>query len=202
MSTPTSRLRTVLNHLLPSSNGNTNTNNPNPPHLSHLSPTFFLERAAAIEPHAEAVYHVTANQRVLRRSYRELADRARGLAYYLRKKGLRRVGLLAPNTPAFLESIYGIVAAGGVMVPVNYRLKEEDVRYILEFAEVDCVVVDAEFEGLLGGFRKAKPGVEVIVDLVGFCLFFVVRTKVRWRKGGMLTAAGYRCEGGPAVRAV
>ncbi|KAK4146342.1 uncharacterized protein C8A04DRAFT_9901 [Dichotomopilus funicola] len=163
MSAPASRLRTVLNHLLPSSNNNTN--NPNPPHLSHLSPTFFLERAAAIEPHAEAVYHVTANQRVLRRSYRELADRARGLAYYLRKKGLRRVGLLAPNTPAFLESIYGIVAAGGVMVPVNYRLKEEDVRYILEFAEVDCVVVDKEFEGLLVGFRKARPEVEVIVDL-------------------------------------
>lgn len=177
MSSAPSRLRTVLGHLLPTQNplANSGSNDgssqsfpaPPAPHLSHLSPTFFLERAATIEPHAEAVYHVTANGAILRRSYQEVADRARGLAYYLRKKGYRRVGILAPNTPAFLESIYGVVAAGGVLVPVNYRLKEEDVRYILEFAEVDCVIVDKEFEGLLGGFRRGRPEVKVLVDLVG-----------------------------------
>ncbi|KAL2132972.1 hypothetical protein VTI74DRAFT_3072 [Chaetomium olivicolor] len=163
MSGPPSRLRNVLGHLLhphgkpPSHDG--------PHHFSHLSPTFFLERAAAIEPNAEAVYHVTANGRVLRRSYMELADRARGLAYYLRKKGFRRVGILAPNTPAFLESIFGIVAAGGVMVPVNYRLKQEDIAYIFEFAEVDVIIVDKEYEGLLEAFKKAHARVPVIVDL-------------------------------------
>lgn len=68
-----------------------------------------------------AVYHVTANSQVLRRSYDEFADRARGLAYYLRGRGRSRVGVLATNTPAFLESIFGIIAAGGVIVPVNYR---------------------------------------------------------------------------------
>jgi acyl-CoA synthetase (AMP-forming)/AMP-acid ligase II len=168
-STPPSRLQTILSHLRPS---------PAPTHpLSHLTPTYFLERAAAIEPHAEAVYHVTTNGQVLRRSYQELADRARGLAYYLRKRGHKRVGLLANNTPPFLECVYGIVAAGGVMVPVNYRLKEEDVGYILEFAGVDCVVVDKEFEGLLGeGWRRRNGGVEVVVDLVsaGFFLFLMV----------------------------
>lgn len=190
-STAPSRLRSLLNHLLPPSEPSPTAHNeqehhqqpppqgqpqqPPPPHLSQLSPTFFLQRAAAIEPLAEAVYHVTANGAVLRRSYRELADRARGLAYYLRKRGYRRVGILAPNTPAFLESVYGVVAAGAVLVPVNYRLKEVDVRYILEFAEVDCVVVDREFEGLLGGFREARKGVEVIVDLVGgFVVVFIL----------------------------
>jgi non-ribosomal peptide synthetase component E (peptide arylation enzyme) len=108
-----------------------------------LSPTFFLPRAAAIEPdvrghwrsladasavlrsdddqllisiQAEAVYHVTANNKILRRSYSELADRARGLAYYLKKRGFKRVGILSPNTPAFLESIFGIAAAGAINV--------------------------------------------------------------------------------------
>lgn len=46
------------------------------------------------------------------------------------------MGILATNTPAFLESIFGIAAAGGVHVGVNYRLKVEDVAYIFEFAEV------------------------------------------------------------------
>ncbi|GAB1320744.1 hypothetical protein MFIFM68171_10954 [Madurella fahalii] len=159
MSGPPSRLRNVLGHLLPLSN------NHSPNHFSHLSPTYFLERAASIEPTAEAVYHLTANGKVLRRSYMELADRARGLAYYLRKKGLKRVGLLAPNTPAFLEAIYGIVAAGGVMVPANYRLKPEDIAYIMDFAEVDSIIVDAEYEGLLDAYRKTHPDVPIIVDL-------------------------------------
>jgi len=159
MSGAPSRLRNVLDHLLPI--------NKQPDHHVHqLSPTFFLERAAAIEPGAEAVYHVTRNGKVLRRSYMELADRARGLAYFLRKKGCKRVGLLAPNTPAFLESVYGIVAAGGVIVPVNIRLKPEDVAYIFDFAEVDSIIVDVEYEGLLDAYRKGHPKVPLIVDVV------------------------------------
>lgn len=53
---------------------------------------------------------------MLRRTYLEAADRARGLAYYLKKHGFKRVGILAPNTPAFFESIFGIAAAGAVNV--------------------------------------------------------------------------------------
>jgi acyl-CoA synthetase (AMP-forming)/AMP-acid ligase II len=112
MSGPIDRLKTLAGHFLASS----------PSEYKHrhnfhsLSPTFFLPRAAAIEPDAEAVVHLTANKKVLRRSYQELADRARGLAYYLKHHGYKRVGILCPNTPAFLESIYGIGAAGAVNV--------------------------------------------------------------------------------------
>ena len=162
MSSPPSRLRSILNHLLPASQTSTP-----PPHIHHLSPTFFLPRAASIEPNALAIHHITADSRPLRRSYAQFADRARGLAYYLVKHGFRRVGILATNTPAFLESIYGIAAAGAVSVPVNYRLSKEDVAYILGFADVDCVIVDREFEPLLEEFRKDHRSVHILVDLVG-----------------------------------
>ncbi|KAF7550205.1 hypothetical protein G7046_g8092 [Stylonectria norvegica] len=156
MSGPPSRIRSILNHLRPQS--------PIPPHVHTLSPTIFLERAAAIEPNAEAIFHVTVNGAILRRSYGEFADRARGLAYYLKKHSYKRVGILAPNTPAFLESIYGIVAAGGVVVPVNYRLKQDDISYIFDFAEVDCIIVDAEYVGLLDSFRKKHANVPLVID--------------------------------------
>ncbi|CAL3972019.1 unnamed protein product [Diplocarpon coronariae] len=112
MSSPKSRLRSLTAHFLPSPS----TTTPKPhkePHIHTLSPTCFLPRAAEIEPDAEAIFHITANGQTLRRSYAEFADRARGLAYFLMKRGLKRVGILAPNTPAFLESIFGIAAAGG-----------------------------------------------------------------------------------------
>ncbi|KAF2744839.1 acetyl-CoA synthetase-like protein [Sporormia fimetaria CBS 119925] len=129
-----------------------------------LSPTGFLWRAAQIEPDATAIYHVTANNQILRRSYIETADRARGLAYYLRLHGYKRVGILSTNTPAFLESIFGIAAAGAVSVGVNYRLKTDDIAYIFEHSEVDFIIADFEFAHLLGSFRKAHPNVPVLVD--------------------------------------
>ncbi|TLD22946.1 hypothetical protein PspLS_07280 [Pyricularia sp. CBS 133598] len=170
MSGPPSRLKAVLGHLglanAPASKAEAGATQATarPNHLHALSPTSFLPRAAAIEPEAEAVVHVTANGRTLRRSYAELADRARGLAYYLAQKGFSRVGILAPNTPAFLESIYGVNASGGVIVPVNYRLKQEDIAYIFGFANVDAIIVDAEFVELLDLYRKDHANVPLIVD--------------------------------------
>ncbi|KAK2013258.1 AMP-binding enzyme [Colletotrichum eremochloae] len=162
MSSPPSRLKNILGHFLSSA---PKKDEPQPKHHIHqLSPTFFLERAAAIEPDAEAIFHVTANGQTLRRTYTEFADRARGLAYYLKKHGFKRVGILAPNTPAFLESIFGIAAAGGVNVGVNYRLKPDDITYIFDFAEVDSIIVDREFVPLLDEFKAKHPNVPFIVD--------------------------------------
>ena len=133
-------------------------------HIHQLSPTHFLPRAAAIEPEAICLYHTTANGKIIKYTYAETAKRAAGIAYYLKKKGLKRVGILMPNTPAFLESMYGIGGAAGVSVAINYRLKAEDIEYIFDHADVDSILVDAEYEHLLEGFRKSHPNVTIIVD--------------------------------------
>lgn len=129
-----------------------------------LSPTSFLWRAAQIEPEATAIYHKTANNTILQRSYLEAADRARGFAYFLMKHGYKRVGILATNTPAFLESIFGIAAAGAVNVAINYRLKSDDISYIFQHSDVDFIIADFEFVHLLDGYRKEHPNVPVLVD--------------------------------------
>ncbi|WEW55270.1 AMP-binding acyl-CoA synthetase [Emydomyces testavorans] len=160
MSGPASRLRSITAQFLHRSPEPTQHNF----NRHTLSPTFFLPRAAAIEPDAEAIYHVTANNKVLRRSYIGTADRARGLAYYIKKHGYKRVGILCPNTPAFLESIFGIAAAGAVNVAVNYRLKPEDVAYIFTHSEADVIIVDEEYLHLLDEFRKTRPDFPIIID--------------------------------------
>jgi acyl-CoA synthetase (AMP-forming)/AMP-acid ligase II len=171
MSGPPSRITSLLNHLLPTPAPGRTTSTPKPSHIHQLSPTFFLERAAAIEPLADAVYHVNAAGVEVRRNYAQTADRARSLAYYFKKHGFRRVGILAPNTPAFLEAIYAIPAAGGASVPVNYRLKPEDITYILDFGDVDCVLVDKEFLPLLDDFKAKFPEIPLLVDFVSLsCL--------------------------------
>lgn len=71
------------------------------------------------------------------------------------------VGILCPNTPAFLEAIYGIAAGGAVQVGVNYRLKPLDIHYIFEHSEVDLIIVDREYLHLLDGFN---PAVKRVID--------------------------------------
>lgn len=50
------------------------------------------------------------------------------------------------------------------------RLKPEDITYIFDFAEVDLIIVDQEFESLLDDFHKTHPDVPFLVDLV--CNFY------------------------------
>ncbi|KAK5110085.1 hypothetical protein LTR62_006330 [Meristemomyces frigidus] len=178
-STALSRLTTLASHLLPSTTTTTTTHTkdsaPRKPdhshtyththHIHQLSPTLFLPRAAAIEPNASAIYHKTANGQIIRRTYAETATRAANFAYFLKKKGWKRVGILCTNTPAFLEAIYGIGGAGAVNVAINYRLKAEDISYIFTHAEVDSILVDKEFEHLLDGFRVERPEVGILVDV-------------------------------------
>jgi len=61
-------------------------------HHHPLSPTIFLPRAAAIESEAPAIVHTTAAGKEIRRSYGVFAERTRGLAYYFKQRGYKRIG--------------------------------------------------------------------------------------------------------------
>ena len=47
---------------------------------------------------------------------------------------------------------------------VNYRLKEEDIAYIFKHADVEAILVDAEFLPLLQIFKASHPDIPLIVD--------------------------------------
>lgn len=176
MTSAKSRLSSIAAHFLPSSSpssgksidnlsiGDHTVGTPSWYNNHTLSPTYFLPRAAEIEPNAPAIYHRTANNQIIRKTYQEFADRARGFAYYLKKKGYKRVGILCTNTPAFLEAIYGIGGAGAINIAINYRLKKDDIAYIFDHADADAVLVDAEFVGLLDDYKETHPNVPLIID--------------------------------------
>ena len=68
-------------------------------------------------------------------SYAELQQTALRLAGRLMAMGVRRadrVIMMLPNVPEFGVAYFGILAAGGTVVPLNPLLKAEEVRYALE----------------------------------------------------------------------
>jgi fatty-acyl-CoA synthase len=118
-------------------------------HRSELDPLSFLWRSESVYPKKVAVVHDDR-----RYTYAEMGERVRRLASALRDAGLEkgdRVAFIAPNIPALLEAHYGVPAAGGVLVAINYRLNRDDVQFILDHSGARFVFVDREFEELADG---------------------------------------------------
>jgi long-chain acyl-CoA synthetase len=68
-------------------------------------------------------------------SYAELDDRSARLATVLLEKGLQpgdRVGVMLPNVPEFPVVYYGVLRAGGVVVPMNVLLKKREIAFYLD----------------------------------------------------------------------
>jgi long-chain acyl-CoA synthetase len=114
-------------------------------------------------------------------SYAALDGASTHIAGLLRARGLEpgdRVGLMLPNVPYFPVIYYGILRAGGIVVPMNVLLKRREVEFYLgdsgakllfawhDFAEAAegagaevVLVKPGEFEQLVG---SADPVTEVV----------------------------------------
>jgi long-chain acyl-CoA synthetase len=68
-------------------------------------------------------------------TYAELDERSARLATLLRERGLQqgdRVGVMLPNVLEFPVSYYGVLRAGGTVVPMNVLLKRREIAFYLE----------------------------------------------------------------------
>ncbi len=99
-------------------------------------------------------------------TYAVLWDQALGVAGRLRREfGLQpgdRVGLWLKNCPQFIPALFGILAAGGVAVPINNFLKPDEVNFILADAGIDVLITDAE----LGSHFRALAAVRSSLELL------------------------------------
>src|ERR1700761_7267541 len=116
---------------------------------TELSPLSFLQRSALVYPNRVAVVHGDR-----RYTYSEFRNRVNRLASALRQAGLQkgdRVAFICPNIPPLLEAHFGVPAAGGVLVALNYRLTATDIAGLLEHSGARFVFVDREFAHLVAG---------------------------------------------------
>jgi acyl-CoA synthetase (AMP-forming)/AMP-acid ligase II len=90
----------------------------------------WLERAARAAPESTAVFRGRAPWA----SYGELAERAGRFAAGLGARGLRagdRVAIAMPNAPEYLVALYGTWWAGMAAVPINAKLHERELTWIV-----------------------------------------------------------------------
>ncbi|HEY0390750.1 MAG TPA: long-chain fatty acid--CoA ligase [Solirubrobacterales bacterium] len=97
-------------------------------------------------------------------SYAELDERSARLASLLVEKGIApgdRVGVMLPNVPEFPIAYYGVLRAGGIVVPMNVLLKRREIAFYLEDSGADLLLA---WHGFCAEAREgaADAGAELI----------------------------------------
>jgi long-chain acyl-CoA synthetase len=149
-------------------------------------------------------------------SYSMLDGATAHVAGLLRERGLRpgdRVGVMLPNVPYFPVVYYGILRAGGVVVPVNVLLRAREVEFFLsdpgaklffawhDFADaadagadaagVECILVEpGGFEELVGAADPITRVADPAEDQTAVILYTSGTTGTP--KGAELTHANLR----------
>ena len=133
--------------------------------------TQLLERNASVYPNDVALVELNPEiQEKSRRTWREYAlvegnplchyrreitwrvfdEKANRVANMLLARGIKKgdkVGILLMNCLEWLPIYFGILKAGGVAVPLNFRYTAEEIRYCVDLAEVNILLFGPEFIG-------------------------------------------------------
>ena len=128
-----------------------------------LTPLRFLRYSSQQFPRRTAV--VCGDQRF---SYAQFSDRTARQAGALRSLGVKsgeRVAFLGANCHRLLEGYYGVVEAGGILLPLNIRLASQELAYILNDSEADVLFFEEQFIPLVESFRKDLTSVKHFVPL-------------------------------------
>lgn len=98
-------------------------------------------------------------QQTAKKSYRReitwgiFNEKANRFAAALISRGIKKgdkVAILLMNCLEWLPIYFGILKAGAIVVPLNFRYSAEEIRYCLDLADVNLLVFGPEFAGRVG----------------------------------------------------
>lgn len=99
-------------------------------------------------------------------TYRRLDEITDSLSSGLKDIGVKKGGavcILLPNLPEFLYAFFGIIKAGAVAVPINFNLKGDEVKYIINNSEATIIVTSPAYLDTIEGIRKECPLLKEVI---------------------------------------
>ncbi|HIT84633.1 MAG TPA: acyl--CoA ligase [Candidatus Ornithomonoglobus intestinigallinarum] len=105
----------------------------------------------------------------------EFDKRANRFANLILSRGIKKgdkVAILLMNCLEWLPIYFGILKAGAVAVPLNYRYTAEEIKYCLELSEADMLVFGPEFIGRVEEIFERIPRVKQIFYVGESCPTF------------------------------
>lgn len=98
-------------------------------------------------------------------SWKDFDRRANRFANLLLSRGLKKgtkVGILLMNCIEWLPIYFGILKAGCVAVPMNFRYASDEIQYCLDLADVEVLVFGPEFVSRMDAIAQSIPEVRML----------------------------------------
>jgi acyl-CoA synthetase (AMP-forming)/AMP-acid ligase II len=114
----------------------------------------FLDRAVHVYPDRVAVVDEPDQPApsLGELTYRQLGENAKAQAAKLDQLGVPsggRVAFISQNSARLLTSFFGVAGYGRILVPINFRLSQPEISYIVEHSGADVVYCDPEQKDVL-----------------------------------------------------
>ena len=138
-----------------------------------------LTITSAICPCREAV--IFEDNRI---SFAQLTERANQLSNALSALGVKKgdkIGMLEVNCNHCVEVYFATVKLGAIYVPINFRAKEDELTYIINFSEVNTLFIGERYIDLIRTIQNQLPLVKNFVSHLIRILCFIAS----WEDGAV-----------------
>ena len=99
-------------------------------------------------------------------TYGQLEEKANRLAHYLIDQGVKKddkVGLYCRNRIEIVIAMLGIVKAGAILVNVNFRYVEGELRYLFDNSDMVALVHERRYADRVANVLPDTPNVKTIL---------------------------------------
>ena len=117
----------------------------------------------AIDAVPDRVALICGDQQI---TYAGLEEKANRLAHYLISRGVKKddkVGLYCRNRIEIVIAMLGIVKAGAILVNVNYRYVEAELRYLLDNSDMVALVHERQYSERVANVLPDVPNVKTVL---------------------------------------
>lgn len=122
-----------------------------------------LRRAARLNPHGTSTDHGRVS-----RTWEETHARVLKLAGALSQlvtEDRAGVAILSNNSDRYLEAIFGAMALGGYVVPLNTRLSFREMAYCVGHSQASVLLVDGQFADRARELRAENPALRQVIAM-------------------------------------
>jgi long-chain acyl-CoA synthetase len=146
--------------------------------------TEMLARNARLTPKSISLVEITPSKGLRRAvTWKEFDERANRVANALTARGIKKGDIvmhLMMNSINWLEAYFGILKAGAIAAPLNFRFISRQIKYCVDIAEPKIMILDQDFTERIDEIRpslkttkkyifvgeKPPPGMEPYEDML------------------------------------
>jgi acyl-CoA synthetase (AMP-forming)/AMP-acid ligase II len=99
-------------------------------------------------------------------TYAQLEEQANRLAHYLIEQGVQKddkVGLYCRNRNEIVVAMLGVVKAGAIIVNVNFRYVEGELRYLFDNSDMVALVHERQYSDRVANVLPDTPNVKTVL---------------------------------------